>query len=167
MNLLKLREEKAFPFLGQEIRLQFRAPTYDDAPAFLKRMNEYGMAAKRAKEARDAGDRTAGADLFSLLEPEFVRKTFEACVKPAPDQFVEADDGGPKPLVTGLDVYEIANSVLVLAVMNEIQSRAVLSLAEGKASSSPSTSGAGAGMATPDSGGSPANSIEPEDGTGN
>ncbi len=156
MNLLKPWEERTFPFLGQEIRLKIKAPSYDEAPDFLKRMAEYGMAAVEAKKARVAGDPTAGVGLFSHFDPAFVKATFEKCVKPAADQFVEGSDGESKPLVTGLDVYQIANSVLVLSVLNDVQSRAMLSDAEGKGSSSPSTSGVGTGEGVPDAGDSPA-----------
>lgn len=161
--MLKRWEERTFYLLGQEIRLKIKAPSFDEAPAFMKKMAEFGVAAKEGKAAYDAGNAAAGADLFSLIDPAFARGLFEKNVKPVAETFAEDDDGEPKAIVTGLDVYGIANSVLVLSVLSAVQSLAVLSEPEGKGSGSPSTSAPGTGPGTI-AGISPVMSIAPADG---
>ncbi len=163
-QLLKRWEEGTFDLLGQKIRLKVKAPLFDEAPDFLRKMMVFGRAGFKAQHA-EAGDveaQASGADsMFASLDPKWVRDVFTKCVRPSEAILVD-DEPDAKPIQTGADVYEIANASLVLDVLAKVQELVMLGAAEGKASSSPSTSAAGTG--TTDAGGSPVTSTEPGDG---
>ncbi len=164
-QLLKRWEESDFELLGQRIRLKVKAPLFDEAPEFLRKMTAFGRSAVKARDAT-AGDveaQASGADsMFASLDAKWVQDVFTKCVRPSEPILVE-DEPDAKPIQTGADLYEVANAALVLQVLAKVQELVMLGAAEGKASSSPSTSAAGTGMT--DAGGSPATSTEPGDGT--
>ena len=171
-QLFKRWEEETFHLLGQEIRLKVKAPSFDDSPEILRKMSAYVAAAKRATAERAAAERAAegtgapvGAsgteDVLATLDPTWVRSMFTKCVKPAEQIVLDGEEGSP--IQTGEQLYEIANGSLVLQVITKIQGMVFLGEAAGKASSSPSTSGAEAGTA-PDSGAFPAPITEIVDG---
>lgn len=164
-QLLKRWEESTFDLLGQTIRLKIKAPLFDEAPDFLRMMTAFGRSAVRAQGTAedDLEGKASGVDsMFGSLDPKWVRGVFSTCVRPAEPILVE-DEPDEKPIQTGADLYEVANAALVLQVLAKVQDLVMLGAAEGKASSSPSTSAAGTGMT--DDGGSPATITGPADGT--
>lgn len=147
MQLLKRWHESEFFLAGQPLRLRLKALSFEEAPPFLRKMQEHGAKARTDE----------GADVFETLGADFVRDTFERYVKPAEE--LQDEEGGK--ITSGRDVFSIANPGLAVAVLARLERLAVLTQPEGKASSSPSTSGP-AGMK--DDGASPATSTGPADG---
>ncbi len=161
-QLLKRWEEGTFDLLGQKIRLKIKAPLFDEAPDFLRKMTVFGRAGLKAQQAEGVDAQASGADsMFASLDPKWVKDVFAKCVRPSEPILID-DEPDAKPIQTGADVYEIANAALVLDVLAKVQELVMLGAAEGKASSSPSTSAAGTGTTV--DGGSPVTNIEPEDG---
>jgi hypothetical protein len=162
-QLLKRWEESTFELLGQSIRLKVKAPLFDEAPEFLRKMIAFGRAGVKASTAEGVDAQASGADsMFASLDAKWVRSVFAGCIRPSEPILVE-DEPDAKPIQTGAELYEIANAALVLQVLAKVQELVMLGAAEGKASSSPSTSAVGTGMM--DAGGSPVTSTGPEDGT--
>jgi len=164
-QLLKRWEEGTFDLLGQQIRLKVKAPLFDEAPDFLRKMTAFGRTAGKAQLAMTEGAEALanGADnMFAALDAKWVRDVFTKCVRLAEAILIE-DEEGAKPIQTGADLYEIANAALVLQVLAAVQRLVMLGADEGKAFSSPSTSDAGTGMT--DAGVSPATNTGPGDGT--
>ncbi len=167
-QLLKRWDEGTYDLFGQRIRLKVKAPLFDEAPEFLRKMTAFSRTAALAQSAVGTGDVEAtvgGADsMFAAIDTKWARDVFLKCVVPIEPIFVEDDGPDAKPITTGAELYEIANIPLVLQVLYKVQRMAMLGPTEGKASASPSMSGAGPGQEIPDSGNSPAMSIEPVDG---
>lgn len=154
MSLLKRWHEKAFQLAGQPIALKLKCLSFAEAPPFLAKMHEFGKATQALREAPDST-----GSIFTMLDPQWVGEVFERWVRPAAP--IETDDGGA--IETGRGVFDAANPGLVLAVLSELASLAVLTGLEGKDSGSPSTSSAAIPIALA-AGGSPATSTEPEGG---
>ena len=164
MQLLKRWEPATFHLLGQEIRLEVRAPHFSEEGEFNRRMMTVGLKARPAQEALRALQ--AGEDfpadaldaLFASVDPKWASGIFARYVRlPDPVTFE-----GEEPITTGAALFEAANGALVQAVLQKVGELSRLGAAEGKAFSSPSTSGP-AGM-MPD-GASPATSTGSGDGT--
>ena len=158
-------EEGTFFCRGQKLRLKVKVPLFDEAPEFLRQMNSFGRASDRANDSLKSGREIPAEDadsVFSAIDPKWARGVFAKCVLPAEPIVVQSRGADAKPIQTGEEVYEIANTPLVLQVLMRIHSMGMMGEVEGKASSSPSTSDAGTGKA--DGGDSLATSIGPEAG---
>ncbi len=147
--------EREFFLAGQPLKLKLKALSHEEAPEFIKRMMGFIGEARKARDANNVGSLY---DPFASLDPEFARACFEKWVRPAE----QLEDEDHVAITTGLDVYGLANSGMALSVLTALQEYAVLTEKEGKAFSSPSTSGAGTG--TTGAGSSPAISTGPEGG---
>jgi len=143
--------------------LKVKAPLFDEAPDFLRKMTAFGRAGVKAATAEGVDALASGADsMFASLDAKWVREIFTKCIRPSEPILLE-DEPDAKPIQTGADLYEVANAALVLQVLVKVQELVMLGAPEGKASSSPSTFAAGTGRT--DAGGSPATSTEPGDGS--
>jgi hypothetical protein len=166
-QLLKRWEEHTFHLLGQPIQLKVKAPHFAEEGEFNKRLMAWGRTATKARDAfkaaKDGGTVPSSEDadaLFSSIDPQWAEGVFEKCVRVV-DPIQLEDEPDASPITTGKDLFEVANGALVMEVLSKVGEQARLGVAEGKASSSPSTSGL-AGMS--DAGASPATSIESGDG---
>src|SRR5512139_3283703 len=124
-QLLKRWEEGTFDLLGQQIRLKVKAPSFDDAGEFLRKMAAFARAASRAQTAvRTGADETGeGAEsMFAAIDAKWTREIFAKCVRPVEPILVEDDGPDGKPIQTGAEVYEVANTALVLQVLYKVQS---------------------------------------------
>ncbi len=164
-QLLKRWEAATFYLFGQEIRVEVKAPSFADEPEFNRRMMQFGAKAAPAKEALIAlkEGRELSPEvyetLFSAVDPKWAATIFEKCLRLPEPVTLEGEDG--TPITTGTGLLEIANGSFVMDVLNKVAERARLGAAEGKASSSPSTSGP---AGTTSDGGSPVTRTETVDG---
>ena len=122
--MLKTWIEKTFHYAGQPLPLKLKVLSYTEAPPFLKQM--------------DVFRKSSYEEAFEKLDPAFAGDVFGKWVRL--EKPVELDYGGP--VETGHDVFRIANPGLVWDVLGELYKLASLTVNEGKASSSPSTSSA-------------------------
>lgn len=166
-QLLKRWEEHTFHLLGQEIRLKVKAPHFSEEGQFNRNLMAWGRTAAKAKAAfeaaKEGGTVPAAEDsdaLFGSIDPEWAAGVFEKCVRPTEPIGLDGEDGAP-PITTGRELFDVANGALVMEVLGKVGELSRLGAAEGKASSSPSTSEP---AGTSDGGDSPATSIEPADG---
>jgi hypothetical protein len=133
--VLKTWIENTFHFAGQPLPLKLKVLSYAEAPPFLKQMDLFRKGSYE--------------EAFEKLDPGFVAEVFGKWVRL--QGAVELDDGGR--LETGQALIAIANPGLVWDVLGELYKLASLTVNEGKASSSPSTSSAetASGVAASDS----------------
>jgi hypothetical protein len=122
--VLKTWIEKTFHFAEQPLELKLKVLSYAEAPPFLKQMDVF------RKGSYD--------EAFEKLDSAFAGEVFKKWVRLQSP--VELDDGGR--IETGQALFQIANPGLVWDVLGELYKLASLTVAEGKASSSPSTSSA-------------------------
>lgn len=149
--LLKRWHEKTFHQGGQPLALKLKALSFSESPEFLRKL----MAVSRAAQAAQKDGSVES--IFTALDPEWVKAVFTKWVRPTAP--IELEDGGK--VETGEALFDVVSPGVAAAVLFEIQKLAMLTEAEGKGSSSPSTSEP-AGMSG--AGASPATSIESGDG---
>jgi hypothetical protein len=162
-QLLKRWEAATFHLLGQEIRLEVRAPHFSEEGEFNRRMMAVGLKARPAQaalEALRAGQEIAPDALdalFASVDPKWAAGIFAKYVRlPEPVVF-----DGEEPVTTGAALFDVANGALVQEVLQKVGEMSRLGAAEGKVSSSPSTSGPAGTMAD---GASPVTSTGSADG---
>jgi hypothetical protein len=166
-QLLKRWEEHTFHLLGQPIRLKVKAPHFAEEGEFNRQLMAWGRKATKAREAlkasKDSGAPLAAEatdELFQSVDPKWALSVFEKNVRLSEPIELEDEPGGGSITTSG-ELFDIATQALVMEVIGKVGEMARLSLSEGKASSSPSTSGP---AGTSDAGGSPATSTESGDG---
>jgi len=164
-QLLKRWEAATFHLFGHEIRAEVKAPSFADEPEFNRNMVSFGMKAKPARAvlaAMATGEEIpaeAYEGLFNTIDPKWAGSIFAKCIRLPEPIMLEGEDGSP--ITTGAGLFEIANGTLVMEVLNKVAEMSRLGAAEGKASSSPSTSGP---AGTTSDGDSPAKLTETVDG---
>jgi hypothetical protein len=149
--MLKRWHEKTFHQAGDPLALKLKALSFLEGPDFLRRM--MGVARAAAAAQKDGGIES----IFTALDPEWVKGVFTKSVRPVSP--IETEEGGK--IETGEALFEVVSPGIAVAILFELQKLAMLTEAEGKASSSPSTSEP-AGMSG--AGGSPATSTGSGDG---
>jgi hypothetical protein len=150
--MLKRWHEKTFHQAGQPLAVKLKALSFSEGPEYLRKM----MAVSRAAQAAQK-DAASVESIFTALDPEWVKSVFTRWVRPVAP--IEIEEGAA--IETGEALFEVVSPGIAVAVLFEIQKLAMLTEAEGKASSSPSTSEP-AGMSG--AGGSPATSTGSGDG---
>jgi len=164
-QLLKRWEAATFHLFGHEIRAEVKAPSFSDEPEFNRRMMGIGAKAAPARAALAAieSGQEVPAEvyeaLFSAADPKWSAEVFAKCVRVPDPITLEGEEG--EPITSGAGLFEIANGALVMEVLNKVSEMSRLGAAEGKASSSPSTSGP---AGTTSDGGSPVTRTETVDG---
>jgi hypothetical protein len=164
-QLLKRWEDATVHLFGQEIRIRVKAPSFSAEPEFNRRMVEFGMKAKPARAALAAlasGEELPAGTyeaLFDTIDQKWAASIFEGCVRVPEPISLEGEEEAP--ITDGAGLFAVANGALVMEVLNKVSEMSRLGAAEGKASSSPSTSGP-AGKT--DAGASPAMSTVTADG---
>jgi hypothetical protein len=132
---------------GQPIPIKLRALRFGEAAEFTRQVEAHNRQVLDGK-----------GDLWETFKPDEIRQLFARNVRlPSP---VPVEDG--EPIATGEQLFDVATLGVVRAVIGKLYDFSRLSDPEGKASSSPSTSGP---ARVADAGGSPATSTEPGDGT--
>jgi hypothetical protein len=143
-QLLKRWEAATFHLFGQEIRAEVKAPSFADEPEFNRRMLAFAGKAKGARAALAALQ--SGAEvpeesyeaLFNAIDPAWAGDVFAKCFRLREPVQLEGEEGAP--IATGAGLFEVANGPFVMEVLNKVAEMSRLGAAEGKASSSPSTS---------------------------
>ena len=150
--MLKLWYEETFYQAGQPLALKLKAPLFSDGPEFLRKMTAVSRAVGVARNDPESSD-----SIFTALDPEWVKGLFAKWVRPVAPIEVE----GEAAIESGEGLFGVVSSGVVVQVLFKLQKLALLTEAEGKASSSPSTSEP---AGTSGAGGSPATSTENGDG---
>jgi hypothetical protein len=146
---LKTWHPLRWPLGDQEIAFEVRRMPYGEALAFLAEMVQPLAIADEVERTFDEEGKLKGykypdgetADSFNaryraaLPEPSRVRAIFEANVRNV--EGLEVDD---KPIKKGEELYDVADTQLVIFVLMALRMRTALTAMEGKVSSSPSTS---------------------------
>ena len=124
-QLLKRWEPSTFYLLGQEIRLEVRAPHFSEEAEFNRRMMTVGLKARPAQEALralQAGEEIAPEALdalFASVDPKWAAGIFARYVRlPEPVTF-----DGEEPITTGAALFDAANGALVQAVLQKVEGR--------------------------------------------
>jgi len=128
--MLKRWHEKTFHQAGDALALKLKALSFAEGPEFLRKMMAVSRAAQAAQ--KDGGVES----IFTALDPEWVKSVFVKSVRPV--AAIEIEEGGK--IETGEALYEVVSPGIAVAILFELQKLAMLTEAEGKASSSPSTS---------------------------
>ena len=128
--MLKRWHEKTFHQAGDPLALKLKALSFAEGPEFLRKMMAVSRAAQAAQ--KDGGVES----IFTALDSEWVKSVFVKSVRPVAP--IETEEGGK--IETGEALYEVVSPGIAVAILFELQKLSMMTEAEGKASSSPSTS---------------------------
>lgn len=150
--LLKRWHDRTFYVGGEPLTLKLKALSFGGSADFLRKLMAASKAAEEAKK-----DPANLETMFTTIDAAWAKDVFTKSVRLSGS--LEVDEG--VTITTGAELFEEATPGLVIAVLFQLQKLALVTEAEGKASSSPSTSEP---AGTSDAGGSPATSTVPADG---
>ena len=128
---LKRWHPKTYNFGGEEIVLELKMLTRQEAPEFVSRMTKLGDSWAAAMEQGDAT-----STVLRLLDDPVLEDAFRSYVRVGPGQDIYWE-GEPADATV---LYREGSPYFLMEVMSDIQRLAVLSVSEGKAFGSPSGS---------------------------